>query len=89
MINDLGIPFIYDDNEHWAQYAKVIYEITNSKNSSRIGKWLTKQMKKRAISLWPTWEKEIVSSHALRLAMMFSIMLDVFFGITAKQFLFP
>ncbi|HEU4481609.1 MAG TPA: glycosyltransferase [Nitrososphaeraceae archaeon] len=63
MINDLGIPFIYDDNEHWAQYAKVLYEITNSKNSSRIGRWLTKQMKKRAISLWPTWEKEIVSNH--------------------------
>lgn len=63
MINDLGIPFIYDDNEHWAQYAKLIYEITNSKNSSRLGKWLTKEMKKRAISLWPTWEKEIVSNH--------------------------
>ena len=63
MINDLGIPFIYDDNEHWAQYAKVIYEMTSSKKSSRIGKWLTKQMKKRTISLWPKWEKEIVSNH--------------------------
>jgi hypothetical protein len=63
MINDLGIPFMYDDNEHWAQHAKILYEISSSRSSSKIGKWLTKQMKKRAISLWPLWEKEVVSNH--------------------------
>lgn len=64
MVNDFGIPFIYDDNEHWAKYAQVINEITKSKDSKgKLGRWLTKQMKKRAINLWPKWEKEVITDH--------------------------
>jgi glycosyltransferase involved in cell wall biosynthesis len=74
MVSEFGIPFVYDDHEFWPVYVKRQSEASkqNQKNVQMFNqawpraaarKVLRELLTSRAIRLWTSWEKEIVSSH--------------------------
>jgi len=72
IISEFKIPFVYDDAEYWSQYAKLIAESRAAEDERSIGIFhsLKNQLRKfikdiaysRAVSLWTTWEGQLVSS---------------------------
>jgi glycosyltransferase involved in cell wall biosynthesis len=74
MVSEFRIPFVYDDHEFWPVYVKRQSEASeqSQKNVQMFSqawpraaarKVLRELLTSRAISLWTSWEKEIVSSH--------------------------
>jgi glycosyltransferase involved in cell wall biosynthesis len=74
MVSEFEIPFVYDDHEFWPIYVKRQSE-TPRQNQLRaqtfsrawpraiLRKFVRDFLASRAIKLWTSWEKEIVSSH--------------------------
>src|SRR5919108_2574814 len=74
MVSEFRIPFVYDDHEFWPVYVKRQSEASkqSQKNVQMFSqawpraaarKVLRELLTSRAIRLWTSWEKEIVSSH--------------------------
>ena len=74
MVSEFRIPFVYDDHEFWPIYVKRQSEASkqSQKNVQTFSRaWpravarkvLRELLASKAIRLWTSWEKEIVSSH--------------------------
>jgi glycosyltransferase involved in cell wall biosynthesis len=74
MVSEFRIPFVYDDHEFWPIYVKRQSEASkqSQKNVQTFSRaWpravarkvLRELLASKAIILWTSWEKEIVSSH--------------------------
>jgi len=74
MVSEFRIPFVYDDHEFWPVYVKRQSEASkqSQKNIQMFSRaWpraaarrvLRELLASKAIKLWTSWEKEIVSSH--------------------------
>src|SRR5918995_2540619 len=74
MVSEFRIPFVYDDHEYWPIYVKRQSEASkqSQKNVQTFSRaWpravarkvLRELLASKAIILWTSWEKEIVSSH--------------------------
>jgi glycosyltransferase involved in cell wall biosynthesis len=74
MVSEFKIPFVYDDHEFWPVYVKRQSEASkqSQKNVQMFSqawpraaarKVLRELLASKAIRLWTSWEKEIVSSH--------------------------
>jgi glycosyltransferase involved in cell wall biosynthesis len=74
MVSEFRIPFVYDDHEFWPMYVKRQSEASkqSQKNVQTFSRaWpravarkvLRELLASKAIRLWTSWEKEIVSSH--------------------------
>src|SRR5919109_3400681 len=74
MVSEFRIPFVYDDHEFWPVYVKRQSEASkqSQKNVQMFSRaWpraaarrvLREFLASKAIKLWTSWEKEIVSSH--------------------------
>jgi glycosyltransferase involved in cell wall biosynthesis len=74
MVSEFRIPFVYDDHEFWPVYVKRQSEASkqSQKNVQMFSaawpravarKVLRELLASKAIRLWTSWEKEIVSSH--------------------------
>ncbi|NOJ28611.1 MAG: hypothetical protein DA328_00395 [Nitrososphaeraceae archaeon] len=64
MASEFDIPFVYNDHEHWIKYAKIIAEVSKSKNeTNKIKSVLRKGLKQYGIYLCAKWEKEILSKN--------------------------
>jgi glycosyltransferase involved in cell wall biosynthesis len=74
MVSEFRIPFVYDDHEFWPMYVKRQSEASkqSQKNVQTFSRaWpravarkvLRELLASKAIILWTSWEKEIVSSH--------------------------
>jgi glycosyltransferase involved in cell wall biosynthesis len=74
MVSEFGVPFVYDDHEFWPIYVKRQSEVSkqNQQNFQTYGwRWprvlarkiLREFLASKAVRLWTSWEREIVSSH--------------------------
>ena len=74
MVSEFGVPFVYDDHEFWPIYVKRQSEVSkqNQQNFQTYGwRWprvlarkiLREFLASKAVKLWTSWEREIVSSH--------------------------
>lgn len=71
MISEFGVPFVYDNHEHWSEYSKILVDANRdaSRNlkSSLPRKILRKVTRKflndYTMRLWKKWEKELVCAN--------------------------